>query len=81
MWILLGMAGLGEKQRTPQYKYWSRPQQMDDCGQNLLEGANCKNNHLHQEKAKTLIAFLKKGFPRIIGSQQSLQSCTRLEGQ
>jgi hypothetical protein len=37
MWILLGLAGLGEKQRTPQYKYWSRPQQMDDCGQNLLE--------------------------------------------
>ncbi len=37
MWILLGMAGLGEKQWTPQYKYWLRPQQMDDGGENLLE--------------------------------------------
>ncbi len=37
MWILLGMAGLGEQQWTPQYKYWLRPQQMDDGGQNLLE--------------------------------------------
>ncbi len=37
MWILLGMAGLGEQQWTPQYKYWLRPQQMDDGCQNLLE--------------------------------------------
>jgi predicted dithiol-disulfide oxidoreductase (DUF899 family) len=37
MWILLGMAGLGEIDWTPQYKYWLRPRQMDDGGQNLLE--------------------------------------------
>ncbi len=37
MWILLGMAGLGENDWTPQYKYWQRPQQMDDGGQNLVE--------------------------------------------
>ena len=37
MWILLGMAGLGEQEWTPQYKYWLRPQQMDDGCQNLLE--------------------------------------------
>ena len=37
MWILLGMAGLGENDWTPQYKYWLRPQKMDDGGQNLVE--------------------------------------------
>lgn len=37
MWILLGMAGLGDNDWTPQYRYWQRPQQMDDGGQNLLE--------------------------------------------
>ncbi len=37
MWILLGMAGLGENDWTPQFKYWQRPQQMDDGGQNLVE--------------------------------------------
>lgn len=37
MWVLLGMAGLGENAWTPQYKYWLRPQEMDDGGQNLIE--------------------------------------------
>ena len=37
MWILLGMAGLGEMQWTPQYKYWLRPEQMDDGGENLVD--------------------------------------------
>ena len=37
MWILLGMAGRGEKDWTPQYRYWLGPQQMDDGGQNLAE--------------------------------------------
>jgi len=37
MWELLGMAGLGESDWTPQYKYWLRPQKMDDGGQNLIE--------------------------------------------
>lgn len=35
MWGLLGLAGLGEADWTPQYGYWSRPQQMDDGGENL----------------------------------------------
>ena len=37
LWNLLGMAGLGEADWTPQYKYWTRPEQMDDGGANLLE--------------------------------------------
>jgi predicted dithiol-disulfide oxidoreductase (DUF899 family) len=37
MWFLLGMAGLGEQDWTPQYNYWQRPPQMDDGGQDLLE--------------------------------------------
>ena len=32
IWPLLGMAGLSEADWTPQYKYWSPPQQMDDDG-------------------------------------------------
>ncbi len=35
MWNLLGLAGLGEAQWTPQYHYWQRPQKMDDGGANL----------------------------------------------
>lgn len=34
-WNLLGLAGLGEDQWTPQYGYWRRPVQMDDGGANL----------------------------------------------
>ncbi len=37
LWNLLAMAGLSEAEWTPQYKYWRRPEQMDDGGANLLE--------------------------------------------
>ncbi|WGL18334.1 DUF899 family protein [Microbulbifer bruguierae] len=37
MWDLLGMAGIGISDWTPQYNYWQRPQKMDDGGENLLE--------------------------------------------
>lgn len=37
MWDLLGLAGLSEADWTPQYRYWQRPQKMDDGGQNLNE--------------------------------------------
>ncbi|WP_323847361.1 DUF899 family protein [Microbulbifer magnicolonia] len=37
MWSLLGLAGLGEADWTPQFNYWQRPQQLDDGGANLLE--------------------------------------------
>jgi predicted dithiol-disulfide oxidoreductase (DUF899 family) len=37
LWSLLGLAGLGEADWTPQYKYWVRPEQMDDGGANLIE--------------------------------------------
>ena len=35
MWGLLGLAGLGEDDWTPQYVYWKRPEKMDDGGVNL----------------------------------------------
>jgi len=35
MWSLLGLAGLGEDDWTPQYAYWTRPEKMDDGGANL----------------------------------------------
>jgi predicted dithiol-disulfide oxidoreductase (DUF899 family) len=34
-WQFLAMAGLGVEDWTPQYRYWGRPQQMDDGGRNL----------------------------------------------
>ena len=37
MWSLLGLAGMGEGEWTPQYRYWQRPEHMDDGGENLLE--------------------------------------------
>ena len=37
MWDLLGLAGMGESEWTPQYRYWQRPGKMDDGGQNLNE--------------------------------------------
>lgn len=37
MWSLLGLAGLGESTWTPQYRYWQRPEVMDDGGVNLIE--------------------------------------------
>jgi len=35
IWSLLGLAGLGEDDWTPQYAYWTRPEKMDDGGANL----------------------------------------------
>ena len=37
MWSLLGLAGLDEGDWTPQYKYWVRPEKMDDGGANLID--------------------------------------------
>ena len=37
LWNLLGLAGLGEAEWTPQYRYWRQPDKMDDGGENLLE--------------------------------------------
>ncbi len=35
MWGLLGLAGQGDEDWTPQYAYWKRPKKMDDGGANL----------------------------------------------
>ncbi len=37
MWSLLGLAGLGADDWTPQYSYWKRPSKMDDGGENIVE--------------------------------------------
>jgi predicted dithiol-disulfide oxidoreductase (DUF899 family) len=37
IWPLLAMAGLQDGDWTPQYKYWNRPEQMDDGGENLVD--------------------------------------------
>jgi len=37
IWNLLGMAGLGAADWTPQYRYWQRPKKMDDGGANLID--------------------------------------------
>ena len=37
MWGLLGLAGMGEAQWTPQYNYWRRPAKLDDGGENVLD--------------------------------------------
>jgi len=37
IWPFLGMAGMTEADWTPQFKYWSRPQKMDDGGENLVD--------------------------------------------
>lgn len=34
-WNLLGLAGLGKAEWTPQFTYWRRPEHMDDGGANL----------------------------------------------
>ncbi|MBC8374559.1 MAG: DUF899 family protein [FCB group bacterium] len=36
MWGLLGLAGMGENEWTPQYNYWKRPLKLDDGGLNVL---------------------------------------------
>ncbi len=37
IWNLLGLAGLGEAEWTPQYRYWTRPQKMEDGGENVVD--------------------------------------------
>lgn len=37
VWGLLALGGLDEADWTPQYRYWSRPQQMDDGGENIRD--------------------------------------------
>ena len=37
VWPLLGLAGLGSEDFTPQYRYWQRPERLEDGGENLLE--------------------------------------------
>ena len=36
-WSLLGLAGIGEAEWTPQFSYWKRPAQLDDGGKNVLD--------------------------------------------
>jgi len=36
MWSLLGLAGMGEEDWTPQYNYWKQPLKLDDGGLNVL---------------------------------------------
>ncbi|MEM1436775.1 MAG: DUF899 family protein [Pseudomonadota bacterium] len=36
-WNLLGLAGLTEADWTPQYRYWQRPAQLEDGGENLID--------------------------------------------
>ena len=36
IWALLGLAGLGVVDWTPQYSYWQRPAKLDDGGENVL---------------------------------------------
>jgi predicted dithiol-disulfide oxidoreductase (DUF899 family) len=35
MWSVLSLAGLGEDEWTPQYRYWKNPEKMDDGGKDL----------------------------------------------
>ena len=37
MWSLLGLAGMGEEEWTPQYRYWQRPEKLDDGGVNIVD--------------------------------------------
>ncbi len=37
IWNLLAMAGLSAADWTPQYRYWHRPEKMDDGGENLID--------------------------------------------
>ena len=34
---LLGLAGIGVADWTPQFSYWRRPAQLDDGGENVLD--------------------------------------------
>ena len=37
LWSTLALAGIGAGDWTPQFRYWTRPDKMDDGGDNLLE--------------------------------------------
>ncbi len=37
MWHFLSLAGLEEKDWTPQFHYWSRPQKLEDGGENVRD--------------------------------------------
>lgn len=37
MWSLLGLAGISDEEWTPQYRYWQRPEQMDDGGKDVQD--------------------------------------------
>ena len=37
IWHLLALAGMGDSDWTPQYRYWTRPERLDDGGDNLME--------------------------------------------
>lgn len=37
MWDFLGLAGVSAADWTPQYRYWTRPETMDDGGQNIVD--------------------------------------------
>ncbi len=37
IWNLLGLAGLSAADWTPQYRYWQRPEAMDDGGENVVD--------------------------------------------
>ena len=37
MWSLLGLAGMGVADWTPQFNYWRRPAQLDDGGENVFD--------------------------------------------
>ena len=36
-WNLLGLAGIGEAEWMPQFRYWSRPEKLDDGGENVVD--------------------------------------------
>ena len=37
LWNLLGLAGIGSDEWTPQFRYWSLPEQLDDGGANVQD--------------------------------------------
>lgn len=36
LWHFLSLAGIGDKDWTPQYSYWQRPKSLDDGGKNII---------------------------------------------
>jgi len=36
MWSLLSLAGISEEEWTPQYRYWQRPEILEDGGENVI---------------------------------------------